>query len=213
MVDLQAQPRITSLLLSENELSSFANFKGHNAIMKLDLRKNKLKDCKGIVHMALLQELLLNENELTSLADLTDLPCLHTLSVNTNKLESLSTLPMINSLKKLDIGANPIPGDKIGEIKQLAGLKCLEHVVFAGCFEGKEDDIKKEVLMQLDNLKIKKVNDEEVTPEDVQAAAEEKAERARLAKEAEEEAARLAAEKAAAGEQPEGEVKEEAEDN
>jgi hypothetical protein len=61
-------------------------------------------------------------------------------------------------------------------------------------------------------LKIAKVNDDEITPEDVQGAAEEKAERLRVQKEAEEEAARLAAEKAAAGE-AEGEPKEEAEDN
>lgn len=135
--------------------------------MKLDLRKNKLKDCKGIAHMARLQELLLNENEITNLSDLSDLPSLQTLSVNTNKLESLSSVPVLGALKKLDLGANPIPGDKIGEIKLLGGLKGLEHLVFAGCFEGKEDDVKKEVLMQLDNLKIKKVNDDEVTPEDV----------------------------------------------
>lgn len=105
------------------------------------------------------------------------MPSLHTLSVNTNKLESLDNLPMLSALKKLDLGANPIPGEKLSDIKKLGGLKCLEHIVFAGCFEGKEDDVKKEVLMQLDNLKIKKVNEDEVTAEDIQTAADEKAER------------------------------------
>jgi hypothetical protein len=51
MVDLRGQPRITSLLMSENELASFNNFKGHSTILKLDLRKNKLKNCQGIANM------------------------------------------------------------------------------------------------------------------------------------------------------------------
>ena len=67
MVDLQ-QPRLTRLLLSENELSSFANFSGHNNIVYLELKKNKLKSCENISKIARLQELYLNENEITSLA-------------------------------------------------------------------------------------------------------------------------------------------------
>jgi Leucine-rich repeat (LRR) protein len=37
--------------MSENELASFNNFKGHSTILKLDLRKNKLKNCQGIANM------------------------------------------------------------------------------------------------------------------------------------------------------------------
>ena len=71
----------------------------------------------------------------------------------------------------------------------------------AGCpfADDKGDDFKKEVLIALDQLKIKTVNEDEVTEEDIQAAKEEKEERIRAAKEAEEEAARLAAEKAEEG--------------
>jgi len=97
--------------------------------------------------MPRLQELLLSENQLTTLHDLKNLPSLQTLTVNTNKLETLANLPTLDNLKKFDLGANPIPGEKISEIKLLRGFKSLEHIVLAGCFEGKEDDIKKEVLM------------------------------------------------------------------
>lgn len=71
----------------------------------------------------------------------------------------------------------------------------------------KGDDFKKEVLIVLDKLCIKFINGEEgeVTEEDRQEAAAEKEERIKAQIEAEEEAARLAAEKAAEGQDGEGE--------
>lgn len=74
--------------------------------------------------------------------------------------------------------------------------------------EEKGDDLKKEVLILLDGLNIKKFNDEEVTAEEITDAKAEKAQRikdaeeARLAEEAAKEEARLAqeAEEAAAKE-------------
>jgi len=176
MVDLQ-QPRITRLLLSENELASFANFSGHNNIVYLEIKKNKLKSCQGIAQMTRLQELYLNENEITSLKDLSGLPSLKVLNVNTNKLESLDDLPVLPCLEKFDLGANPM--EKLGEVKKLGGLTCLKHVIFQGCpfADEKGDDLKKEVLIALDHLKIKVVNEDEVTEEDIQAAKEEKEER------------------------------------
>lgn len=93
--------------------------------------------------------------------------------------------------------------EKLGEVKKLAGLKSLKHVIFTGCqfADEKGDDLKKEVLIALDRLKIKIINEDEVTEEDIQAAKEEKEERRKAQKEAEEEAARLAAEKGAEGEE------------
>lgn len=63
------------------------------------------------------------------------------------------------------------------------------------------DDLKKEFLIMLDGLqKLKMINEDEVTPEDLEDAKTEKAERIKAAeeakKEAEEEAARVAAEAA-----------------
>ncbi len=56
------------------------------------------------------------------------------------------------------------------------------------------------MLILLDMLKFKKINKDDVTPEEVDEARLEKIERIKAAKEAEEEAIRLAAEKAAEGE-------------
>jgi Leucine-rich repeat (LRR) protein len=165
--------------LSENELSSFASFSGHNNIVYLEIKKNKLKSCQGISQMARLQELYLNENEITHLADLVGLPALKVLSVNTNKLESLSNLPDLPALEKFDLGSNPI--EKLAEVKKLGGLDALSRVIFQGCpfADEKGDDLKKEVLIALSHLKIKMVNEDEITEEDIQAAKDEKEERAK----------------------------------
>ena len=71
--------------------------------------------------------------------------------------------------------------------------------------EEKGDDLKKEVLILLDGLNIKKLNDEEVTADEIKDAKDEKAQRIKDAEEArlaaEEEArAKAAEEKAAADE-------------
>lgn len=198
MVELH-QSRITRVNLSKNEISSFKNFTGHNNILYLELKGNKLKDCVGICNMAKLQELYLNENEITSLKELKNLPSLKRLEVNTNKLETLDDLPELPALERFDVGGNQI--EKSTELKKLGTLLCLKHIVLAGCpfADEKGDDLKKEVLIMLDHLSIKMVNEDEITEEDITTAKEEKEERLKQIKEAEEEAARLAAEKLAEG--------------
>lgn len=71
------------------------------------------------------------------------------------------------SLQKFDLGANPM--EKLGEVKKLGGLTSLKHVIFQGCpfADEKGDDLKKEVLIALDHLKIKVVNEDEITEEDI----------------------------------------------
>lgn len=110
----------------------------------------------------------------------------------------------------MDIGANLI--DKAGELQKLGGLKRLRVLVMAGnpWADEKGDDLKKEVLIALDELNIKTVNEDEITAEDRNDAVEAKKERIIAAKEAEEEAAREAAEKAAT-EAAEGKAEEDAE--
>ena len=124
--------------------------------------------------MTLLSELYLNENELTTLQDLNDLPCLRKLDVNTNKLESLDDLPDLPALEHFDIGANLI--EKAGELPKLGHLRKLKTLIMAGnpYADEKGDDLKKEVLIALDELNIKTVNEDEITADDRAEAAEEK---------------------------------------
>merc|ERR1712032_1482087 len=166
----------------------------------------------GLHNMEMLTELYLNENELTTLKDIKNLPNLKKLEVNTNKLESLDDIPDLPALEHFDVGANLI--EKAGELPKLAGLKKLKVLIMSGnpWADEKGDELKKEVLIALDELNIKTVNEDEITAEDRTEAAEEKKARIAAAKEAAEEEARLAAEKAAAeAANPGGEGEEEAE--
>lgn len=147
--------------------------------------------------MASLIELNLAENEIASVKDMRNLPCLKKLVLDTNKLESLDDFPNLPSLEFLDIQNNTIERD--GELPKLGHLRKLHTLNAAGCpfADEKGDGFKIDVLIFLDMLKVKVVNDDEVTEEDHIEAKEVKAERIQQAKEAAEEAAREAAEREA----------------
>jgi hypothetical protein len=88
--------------------------------------------------------------------------------------------------------SNPIADlAEIGKLITFANLSEL-NLLESPLAEEKGDDLKKEVLILLDGLSIKKINDEEVTADDITDA---KAEKAQRIKDAEE--ARLAAEEEA----------------
>lgn len=81
---------MTKVILSENAIATAAGFNGHANIILLDLKKNKLVDCKGICDLPALEELYLGENEIASTDDLRGLPKLKKLDLNTNKLTTLN---------------------------------------------------------------------------------------------------------------------------
>ena len=124
------------------------------------------------------------------------MPNLKKLDVNTNKLENLNDLPDLPSLDTFDCGANEIT--TIAELPKLAVFRRLKELLMQGTplADEKGDDMKLEVLIALDELSIKMVNEEEVVAEDRQTAAETKKERKEKEEEerAEAERARLEAE-------------------
>ena len=111
----------------------------------------------------------------------------------------------------MNLHSNPIAD--LNEIGKLITLKSLNelNLLETPLAEEKGDDLKKEVLILLDGLDIKKFNDEEVTAEEISDAKAEKAQRikdaeeARLAKEEEDRLAKEEADRAAkeAAENPE----------
>jgi len=75
---------LLNLNLTSNLINSALKFKGHETLIKLELRKNKLTSFKGIANMPKLQELFAAENEITSLEGLENLPSLVKLHVRKN---------------------------------------------------------------------------------------------------------------------------------
>lgn len=197
------QPRLTRLLVNENEIASCADFTGHKTLTYLDLSKNKLASLAGLKDMPRLQHLDLSENELTEVTagSLTGLEDLRKLVFTKNKVATLAGFPVMPSLQHLVLIENQIASAKElahlnNAVVQLKQLDMMENPVVAE----KADGFKTEVLIiQSESIiSLRKLNDEDVTDEDRTNAATEKQARIK----AEEEARREAAEKAAAGEKP-----------
>lgn len=117
-------------------------------------------------------------------------------------------------LEHFDASENKIEADGEKEIANLSECTSLKTLVMTGnpWVDEKGDEFKKEVLIALDKLTIRRVNDmeEDFTDEERNDAKTEKAERERARLEAEEEA-RKAAEEAANAPAAEGEDAEEQE--
>lgn len=150
--------------------------------------------------MPKLVELNLNGNRLTSLTHLRGLGCLKKLEVARNQLANLQSFPELPELEHFDASENKIEADGEKELANLIECSNLKLLVMGGnpWVDEKGDDFKKEVLIALDKLNIRRVNDmeEDFTDEEKQEAKAEKAERERLRIEAEEEARRAAEEAA-----------------
>ena len=176
------------------------------------MNDNKLADCSGLAAMPKLTELNLNGNRLTSLTHLRGLGNLKKLEVARNQMANLQSFPELPELEHFDASENKIEADGEKELANLSDCSNLKLLVMSGnpWVDEKGDEFKKEVLIALSNLKIRRVNDmeEDFTEEEITEAKAEKAERERLRLEAEEEA-RKAAEEAANAPPAEGEEAEE----
>ena len=147
------------------------------------MAENKLTDCSGIAAMPRLVELNLNGNRLTSLTQLRGLGSLKKLEVAKNRLANLQAFPELPELEHFDASENKIEADGEKELANLGDCSSLKIIIMSGnaWVDEKGDEFKKEVLIALDGLDIRRVNDmeEDFTPEEKQEAKEEKASRER----------------------------------
>jgi Leucine rich repeat len=177
------------------------DFLGHDSLVHLELKKNKLVDMSGAANMESLQELYLNENEITNFSSLKNLPKLRKLDLNMNKIARLKDLPTLPALEHLDLGGNVIEKAD-GDIPSLAIYPTLKTLIMAAnpFADALGDKLKIEVLLTL--RKIKFVGEEEINDEDRVVMKEEAKERKKAAIAAAIEAEKLVMERAAAGEEP-----------
>ena len=172
--------------LSTNKITSCANFAGHANLRTLLLAENQLTNCAGIGNMDNLTELNLASNQITTMRDMKELPALKKLDVSKNQMETIEEFPKLLALEWLSLEENKI--EKADQLQHLKGLSSLKTLNMTGnpWVDEKGDDFKKEVLIELDNLPIQKVNgdDGEVTQEDRDDAKAEKEQRIKDAEEA-----------------------------
>lgn len=196
-------PRLAKLLINENEIASCAAFAGHACLQYLDLSKNKLTTLEGVSKMPKLQHLDVSENELTEVRDgLHGLPDLRKLILTKNKIASLAGFANMFKLEHLVLIENQITTAKelLHLNKAVPSLKQLDMMENPAA----ADNFKTEVLIiqSESSIIMRKLNDEDITDEDRQAAATTKADRLKAeedARKAEEEARKEAEAKAMAG--------------
>ena len=200
-------PELKNLVLDSNEIAE-CELNQHAAIEHLSLNKNKLVSLAGLGSLNNLLTLQVCENEnLTSISGITNCPKLQKLVVSGNpKLEGFDSVPELPGLEEITLNGCPIA--KIEEIEKLAAFKNLKHINLAETplAEEKGDDIKKEVLIALDALKLKSINGDEITAEERTDAKNEKKERIKAAEEAKKQAEEEAKAAAAAAAEGEGEA-------
>ena len=118
----------------------------------------------------------MQENEIASLEGMNNVPELKRLHLQANKLEKLENFPDIPKLEVLALDGNPIAA--AGELAKLSHLKELQELTMTGCplADEKGDDFRKEVLIHLheDLPKLKKINGEPYTDEELTEAMAEK---------------------------------------
>ena len=127
------------------------------------------------------------ENLVTSLAGIKECPCISKLDLSKNKIESIEEVPELPCLTDLNLAGNPI-----SKMDSLINLKCytaLRSLNLTECTVAEDENLRKEVLIMLDGLKINSFNGEEVTEEDLKDAHDEKENRIKEAEEAKKAAA------------------------
>uniref|UniRef100_A0A7S3IV55 Uncharacterized protein n=1 Tax=Strombidium inclinatum TaxID=197538 RepID=A0A7S3IV55_9SPIT len=200
-------PELKNLVLDQNEIAE-CELNQHTALEHLSLNKNKLVSLAGLANLTNLKTLSVSENEnLTSISGITNCPNLKKLVVSANpKLEGFDKVPDLPGLEEITLNGCPIA--KVEDVEKLGSLKNLKAINIAETplAEEKGDDIKKEILIALDQLKIKTVNGEEITAEEVADAKNEKKERIKAAEEARKAAEEEAKAAAAAAEGAEAEA-------
>ena len=92
-----------------------------------------------------------------------------------NKILTFDDVPYLPGLQSLNLHSNPIADlAEIGKLITFSALTDL-NLLETPLAEEKGDDLKKEVLILLDGLNIKKINDEEISAEEITDAKAEKA--------------------------------------
>lgn len=174
---------LRSVKLSSNEITTCAEFTGHEKLTSLDLSENKLTSLAGIANMPALTSLNVSGNQLDSFEGLTGVEALQDLSMARNKFSALQgpweTFPALHSL---NVSENVIeapksaPGEKplehpLNVLRQLSKLRTLQ--VAGNPFSAPEEppegfNVRAEVLVC--HWRLESLDGQPVTPEELEVA-------------------------------------------
>lgn len=174
---------LRSLKLSCNEITTCAEFTGHEKLTSLDLSDNKLTSLAGIANMPALTSLNVSGNQLDSLEGFTGVAALEDLSLARNRFSTLQgpweTFPALHSL---NVSENVIeapkaaPGEKALEhplnvLRQLPKLRNLQ--VAGNPFSAPEEpppDFNARAEVLVCHWRLESIDGQPVTPEELEVA-------------------------------------------
>lgn len=206
---LSALVRLRFLTLATNAITSLEGFAGHQALEELELQENQLASLVGMGQLMVLKKLNVSSNQLTSLQGL-DAPCLDSLDASSNQLASLEYIGGAPALTDLNLSSNQFDAEdpQLPELRLLGSdTPGLRSLLLSGTplADTYGDSIKVEMLVCAPQLL--RVEDEDVTQEDIDASKERAKElvELKLQKEQEEAEERERLEREAAEAEAEGE--------
>lgn len=174
---------LRSLKLASNEITTCAEFTGHEKLTSLDLSDNKLTSLAGIASMPALTSLNVSGNQLESLEGLSGVEALQELSLARNKFVALQgpweTFPALHTLnvsENLIEAPKAAPGEKplehpLNVLRQLSKLRNLQVASnpFSAPEEPPEDfNARAEVLVC--HWRLESIDGQAVTPEELEVA-------------------------------------------
>jgi len=111
---------LSSLYLSNNQISELSGLKDLSLLSRLDLSSNQIRELSGLKDLNNLSSLWLSSNEISELSGLKDLKQLTELDLSDNEIIELSGLKDLSNLSKLWLSRN--------QIIELSGLKDLSNL-------------------------------------------------------------------------------------
>lgn len=154
---LSGLTELTTLNLSNNNISSVSGLRELTKLQNLDLSNNKISDITPLTSLTALKNLNLGKNSLADIRGLEACKEITVLDITSNTISELPTIHSMEQLIELHLGDNPIKN-----LKNLEGLTNLVTLDVSDCEIVSLDFVSK--MSQLINLNISDTNIATLSP-------------------------------------------------
>lgn len=124
---------LNSLVLDENNITTFHSFAGMSKLSVLSLNRNQIKSLDGISTFSGLTSLSLSGNGLNDIRDISSLLSLSTVDLSDNVINDLSALSAVTSISDLNLSSNNISSaEAIQNLTRCKNLDLSENSALSG---------------------------------------------------------------------------------
>ena len=123
LVGLEYATNLTTLYVSDNQISEISPLSGLTNLRSLVISGNQITDISSLTNLTNLMRLYLSHNQITDISSLMNLTNLTSLDLNNNQITDISSLANLTKITFLRIFSN-----QISNISMLANLTNLTHL-------------------------------------------------------------------------------------